>query len=170
TIGAANDVPRTTANVGDSSAAAMSAPGAANFTCLPRQASSSTFRCASTPVTPTTSGYDAGYNGAAAGPSFPTAATMMCPRAIASRTTFSSSTFFGPTRLTLMTATCWRASHAMASTTASAAPPVPSPQYTSAANNSAPGAAPVKGSAFPTSSEATAVPCALGTALPSQPY
>jgi hypothetical protein len=28
-------------------------------------------------VTPTTSGYAAGYSGGAAGPSFPTAATMM---------------------------------------------------------------------------------------------
>src|SRR4051812_12294543 len=105
TIGAANDVPRTAAKVGDSIAAAISAPGAAKSTCGPRQASSSTFSRASTPVTPITPGYEAGYSGGAAAPSLPTAATMTKPRATAIFTTLSSVTFGGPTRLTLITGT-----------------------------------------------------------------
>src|SRR6267143_4102271 len=50
--------------------------------------------------------------------------------------------FGGPTRLTLMTGTCSRSSHANASATESTAPPVARPQNTSTAYRVDPGAAP----------------------------
>src|SRR5207302_1908497 len=78
----------------------------------------------------------------------------------------ASMVFGGPTRLTLMTGTCSLASHPKASATASTAPPVGRPQNTSAAYRAEPGAAPWKALARPTMSEATAVPCSAGTAMP----
>ena len=132
-MGEANEVPRTSAYPWCGPAAAMSAPGAANFTCAPRSASTSTCWRASTAVTPTTPGQAAGYSGGAAGPSLPTAATTRWPRASTFCTMPASVLFGGPTRLTLMTGTCSRTSQANASATESTAPPVGRPQNTSTA-------------------------------------
>ena len=60
TRGAAKEVPRMPENPPPGRAAAMSEPGAAKSTCVPRQASGSTRSRRSTPVTEITSGQAAG--------------------------------------------------------------------------------------------------------------